>query len=227
MKTKHAALGFTLIELLTVIAIIAILISLLAPALVNGPRQARKLRAQNDLKQILGAVSAFYTDYGVYPLPPGTRVTGTGASSNYTYGDPSGSGAQSTNNYLFDVLRAFQGDSATASAVLSENPRLTAYLDVQYVTNPANPKSGITTQPGGSIPAYCYVDPWGMPYNVRIDASYSNQVYFNPPYTNPSLSVNYLNVGVIVWSYGPDRTPGAGGNGDITSPNFDDILSWR
>jgi len=227
VKTKHSLLGFTLIEILTVIAIIVILMSLLMPTFRTAKIHAQLVVAQKDLKQIDAAVAGFAQDYGSYPVPPNAQITGTGVASNYTYGDPVGSGAQSTNNYLFDVLRAFQGSSATKQNVLAENPRLVSYMDLPYVKDPNNPKSGIATQATSNIPQYSFVDPWGQQYNVRVDASNANQVYFTPPYINPSLGVNYLNTGVISWSYGPDGAPGAGGNGDMTAPNFDDMLSWQ
>ena len=224
---KSAKCAFTLIELLTVIAIIAILMSLLAPALFTAKQHARIALAKGDIADICTGVQSFYTDYGTYPLPPNTSVTGSGASGDYTYGDPSASGAQTTNNYLFDVLRAYQGSSTTAANVIAENSRLTPYVTPMNVKDAANPKSGIATQPTGSIPAGSWVDPWGQPYNVRVDASYSSHVYFNPPYTDTNVTVGYLMMSTIVWSYGPDQQLGAGGNGNISGASFDDVLSWR
>ena len=34
-------------------------------------------------------------------------------------------------------------------------------------------------------------------------------------------------MGVIAYSYGKDGQLGAGGNGDATVSNFDDVLSWQ
>ena len=227
MKAPRSAVGFTLIELLTVIAIIAILMSLLMPTAIIVRRKARVASARNDIAGIGTAVKGFYTDYGVYPVPPGVQATGSGSAGNYTFGDQSGSGAQSTNNFLFDVLRAYTGSSATAANVKAENSRLTSYIEPKIVSDATNPKNGITTQTANGIADGTYLDPWGMQYNVRIDLSYSNQLYLSPPYTDSTLAAGFLSFTEAAWSYGPDRQPGTAGNGDVNGPGFDDVLSWK
>ena len=207
--------AFTLIELLVVIAIIAILIGLLFPAFRAVQNQAKRTQAKNDLTQIVNAVNAFYTDYGRYPtsLTPDTTATFGPAGAN-------------TNNVLFNELRACTATdtSCTGAAVL--NTRQIVFISPSYVKNPAQPKSGIGI-PGTGAPAPVgqFWDPWGTPYNVRIDGDYNNSTT-NPYGGTGGAGVDPIQQGVIAWSYGTDQAQGtAGGSTDYT--NSDDVISWQ
>ncbi len=62
--------GFTLIELLTVMAIIALLVGLLLPALAQARAKAQMIKDATQIKQIHAAFTTFSRDYdGIYPTP--------------------------------------------------------------------------------------------------------------------------------------------------------------
>ncbi len=210
-RPRHAP-AFTLIELLVVIAIIAILVGLLFPAFKAVQNQARQTQAKNDLTQIVTAVNAFYTDYGKYPL----------VTADTTYG-PGGT----ANNVLFQVLRGLD---------TTNNPRQIVFINPPYVKTAANPRSGIATQVtainGIAVAVGDYVDPWGTPYNIRIDGNYDNQLA--NAYTDgsaggdPTATPPYaLRIGVIGWSYGADQAIGTRTPANPSFTNSDDVISWQ
>ncbi|CAN5578364.1 hypothetical protein BH20VER3_BH20VER3_18100 [soil metagenome] len=146
-KDSESGRAFTLIELLAVITIIVILMALLFPAFRAVQDQAKQTQARNDLAQIVTAVSAFYTEYGKYPL----------ATDDSTVTD---------NANLFYSLRAVPFGANENDAV---NPKKIVFISPPDVKDTTRPRSGI----GSNGQDY---DPWGNPYLVAMDGNYDDQI---------------------------------------------------
>jgi len=59
--------GFSLIEILVVLAVIGVLISFVAPMVIDRPDQARALKLKADFETIQSALMLYRLDVGQYP----------------------------------------------------------------------------------------------------------------------------------------------------------------
>ena len=66
-SSRRTTSGFTLVELLAVIAILALLMALLMPAVQGARESARRVQCSNNLKQIGLAVQAHVHGLGAFP----------------------------------------------------------------------------------------------------------------------------------------------------------------
>lgn len=105
--------GFTLIELLIVMAVIAILIAIAIPSFRGMQNEARKTKAQGDLRVLKVAIESYYKNHGnQYPAEADYQTTLMGASPRILESnlyDPFG--ATSTTAYVYDLST---GDPTTA-----------------------------------------------------------------------------------------------------------------
>src|SRR5829696_3137708 len=184
MKTRPATLrpqfAFTLIELITVIAIIAILMALLFPAMSGARDSARRSKASSVVRAVVNATKSYLTDYGKYPPIPAALVTGgsggsggggdsaANKSSYYSYGDKEVAKCKVENDQLFDVLRAIAREPNGDHKL---NRRQQKYFEEAKANDVKNPREGFVD--GREFPEDIQgqlLDPWGKQYCILLDA---------------------------------------------------------
>jgi prepilin-type N-terminal cleavage/methylation domain-containing protein/prepilin-type processing-associated H-X9-DG protein len=136
----HKARGFTLIEVLVAIAIVAVLVGLLLPAVQKIREAAARTRCRNNLKQLGLAAHNYHSTFQVFP--PGVQATG-----------PLGSVQFVLLPYVEQDARYKQFD-LSKSVVDAANHAARIAGDVPGYLCPSDPSTGafIDTEPPGSAP---------------------------------------------------------------------------
>ena len=130
MKTKKQARGFTLIEILAVIAIIAIVVSILIPVAGGAKKTAQKRRAQTEMQSIKMAALQFCEEHRYMPWPPE-------GAKNFRVGDDKWATDATTQGAVMDLLTG-------------NNPLKKTYLQIPEKSRPAD-KSMVFVDPWGQV----------------------------------------------------------------------------
>jgi len=78
----HSKKGFTIIELMVVIAVIAVLSSIVLVLLGNAKEKSRDARRVSDMREIQNALNLYFTDNNRFPrVTPAVDITGSDAFS--------------------------------------------------------------------------------------------------------------------------------------------------
>ena len=240
--------GFTLIELLVVIAIIAILAAMIVPAVVLAKKKAQVAQARTEIANILSGIKQYESTYSRFPTVPGVQAGGNdvtfGPVDSVRVANLSGTvpGVTwvSTNAPIIAILMdevAYGNGQPTPNQNHVLNPQKHATLSPKKVGDATLPGVG----PDGE-----YRDPWGSPYVISLDLSYSEQCrdhlysrsavsqsagqagingLFNP--VAPGNGNEFEHKGqIMIWSFGPDKKADANLKAN-QGVNKDNILSWQ
>lgn len=140
MTKRLSRSGFTLIELLIVIAIMAVITTLLMANFSGARERSRDIKRKADLAALKNALQLYYTDYGHYPDDGGDlKIHGCGnlgtSTCNWTSGSVAGSVfsagiAPNVSTYLGVI----PGDPINTGAIGSQQ--------YAYCTNPVTMPQG-------------------------------------------------------------------------------------
>ena len=147
--------GFTLVELLVVIGIIAILASLLLPAMNAAMKRADIARAKNDMASIVSAIKAYYGEYGIWPTPD------TNGNQDHTFVGKEGG---ATGNPRFQ--------SQIISILKTNNLRKIVFLEVPRDSVEGTDRNGVSYVASDDF----FLDPWENPYIIVMDTDFDNQI---------------------------------------------------
>ncbi len=141
-KSKHNRTGFTLVEILTTIAIIAILLGLLIPALTAIEKSAVEVKQRAQFHGIELSLETFSTDMGDYPSSSYNPLV----YGNYTPSQRLAEAMVGRDGLGFHPSSLFRGDGLADmdSDGLIDNPVYHATTDQVYETAQEN----ITTRMG-------------------------------------------------------------------------------
>ncbi len=166
--------------------VLLIVLSIVIPIWVGVEINRRQAMTRADLEMIVSASERFFVEYGYWPSPH------MGTPNDMRYGRETG------NDLVMNALRAVDGPGNEGHRV---NPNR-----IEYVRLPGHGRGRSGLNDAGE-----FLDPWGSPYQIVLDTDMNNTCTMAH-----TIYPNQVGVGVVAWSFGPDRR----------SDTPQDILSW-
>ncbi|MFM8643621.1 MAG: type II secretion system protein, partial [Phycisphaerales bacterium] len=125
--------AFTLVELLVVVAIIALLVGLLLPALAKAQQTAKTVKDSNQIKQIHTAMVSKATETKGGNLPTPGRINRLAYNGNQVPGEGDEDYTRNTSQALFSACVAQELFNTDITVGATEvNPVITPYLNYNY-----------------------------------------------------------------------------------------------
>ena len=108
--------GFTIIELIVVIAIIAVLASIVTAAVTKYIPASKIARANEDVNNIQKALIMFYGEYGDYPYMPISDCSAPYCSAEYSSGSDPYLTINAVNHFLSEFYKIPSADYYVSGA---------------------------------------------------------------------------------------------------------------
>ena len=174
-------------EWLLVAGALLLVLATVVPGWWAWRRYQRLAMARADVRVLVESMQRFHREYGTWP------GAGSSAVADVRFG------REISNAEVMNVLRAQEGPGNPGHA---GNDQQIIFLEVE------------SYRPGwsGVDRDGAFLDPWGMPYQMALDANYDNVCE-----VEQSSYGRLIGQGFAIWSYGPDRRSDTG----------DDLLGWK